>query len=169
MSAWASIMGLALKLLVVFLWYFCEFISCQKISDILSSQPQLSSLSKQFESFPNLAQEFDTADNFTFLAPNNNAISAWLTAIHSQDYIEATLEYHLLNGTYPTASLSNTPQFIPTRLNNNSYSNITGGQRVEALNDGRARFVSGLNTTSNIVTAVSVPSSGQPGIHLFGS
>lgn len=147
-------MGLALKLLSAILWFFGEFVSCQRISEILSSQPQLSSLATQLESFPSLAQQFDAADNFTFLAPSNYAIAAWLTSIHSQDDIKATLEYHLLNGTFPTASLTNTPQFIPTSLTNISYSNVTGGQRVEALNDGNARFVSGLNTSSKIINSV---------------
>jgi hypothetical protein len=141
-------MVLALKILAAILWSFGEFVSCQRISEILSSQPQLSSLATQLSSFPGLAQQFDTADNFTFLAPSNNAISAWLTSIRSPDDIRATLEYHLLNGTFATASLTNTPQFIPTSLTNISYSNITGGQRVEALNDGHARFVSALNTSS---------------------
>lgn len=148
-------MALALELLTAFLWSYGELVSCQRISEILSSQPQLSSLATQLESFPSLAQKFDAADNFTFLAPSNNAISAWLMSIHSQDYIRATLEYHLLNGTFPTASLTNKPQFIPTSLTNISYSNVTGGQKVEALSDGHSRFVSALNTTSNVIIAVS--------------
>jgi hypothetical protein len=148
-------MVLTIRLLSAILWGFGEVVSCQRISEVLSSQPQLSSLATQLEAFPSLAQQFDNAENFTFLAPSNNAITAWLTAIRSQDYIRATLEYHFLNGTYPIASLSNTPQFIPTSLTNVSYANVTGGQRVEALNDGHARFISGLNTSSKIINSVS--------------
>jgi hypothetical protein len=48
---------------------------------------------------PLLVQQFNSADNFTFLAPINDAISSWLATNHSADYIQAALQYHLLKGT----------------------------------------------------------------------
>lgn len=134
---------------------FPAVVVSQRIPDILSSNPQLSSLASYVASFPRLAQQFKTADNFTFLAPTNEAFATWLRGNHSSDYIEATLTYHLLNGSHPSASLSSTPLFIPTALTNTTYCNVTGGQRVKALNDGRVVFGSALDTNSTVLAAVS--------------
>lgn len=129
--------------------------SSQTIPQILSLHSQLSSLSSYVNSFPSFAQQLKTADNFTFLAPTNDAFSTWLAGNRSRDYIEATLTYHLLNGTYPSVELTATPLFIPSALTNKSYCNVTGGQRVKAFNDGNAVFGSALETNSTVVTAVS--------------
>jgi hypothetical protein len=126
------------------------------IPDILSSYSQLSRLSTLVESLPLLVQQFNSADNFTFLAPTNDAISSWLTTNRSMDYIQAALQYHLLNGTYPSASISSTPIFIPTALTNPSYCNVTGGQRVKASNNGHLAFSSALNTTSSTQGLITV-------------
>lgn len=147
---------MGLTFLTVFLFSCTAFVSCQIIPEILSAYPQLSSLATQLESLPSLSQQFAGANNFTFLAPTNDAFSKWLATNRSQDYIQATLEYHLLNGIYPAASLSSTPQFISTSLTNASYANVTGGQRVEVFNNGDVIFESALNTTSNVVISVSI-------------
>jgi hypothetical protein len=139
-------------------WSLLSLSASQNIPQILSSHSQLSSLSSYVASFPRLAQEFKAADNFTFLAPTNDAISTWLAGNHSRDYIEATLTYHLLNGSYPSAYLSAVPLFIPSALTNTSYCNVTGGQRVKAFNDGNAVFGSALDTNSTVLTAVSASS-----------
>lgn len=148
---------------MLILWFLLSsLVFSQTISEILSADPQLSSLASYVASFPSLAQQFRTSDNFTFLAPTNDAFSTWVVGNHSSDYVEATLKYHLLNGTYPSASLSSTPLFIPTALTNTSYCNVTGGQRVKALNDGNVVFGSALNTNSTVVKAVSIPPKSQP-------
>jgi hypothetical protein len=38
------------------------------------------------------------------------------------DDIQATLQYHLLNGAFPSVSIPSTPIFVPTALTNQSYS-----------------------------------------------
>lgn len=125
------------------------------ILDVLAGQSELSRLSALVKSLPVLVQQFNSADNFTFLAPNNDAISSWLATNRSTDYLQAALQYHLLNGTYASASIPSTPVFVPTALTNASYCNITGGQRVKASNNGHLAFGSALNTTSNAVLIVS--------------
>jgi hypothetical protein len=119
------------------------------ILDILESDSQLSHLSNLVESLPLLVQQFNSVDNFTFLVPTNEVISSWLATNRSMDYIQAALQYLLLNGTHPSASISSTPIFIPTAQTNASYCNVTGGQRVKASNNGHLEFGSALNTTSS--------------------
>jgi hypothetical protein len=126
------------------------------ILDIISTNPQLSDLSRLVNSHPFLVQQFKSADNFTFLAPTNDAISSWLATNPPSDDIQATLQYHLLNGTFPIVSIPSTPIFIPTALTNQSYCNVTGGQRVMVSNDGHLLFGSALQTTSNAVSTVGI-------------
>jgi transforming growth factor-beta-induced protein len=76
--------------------------------------------------------------------------------------IRALLEYHILNGTHPSASFGLQPLFAPTLLNNPNYTNVTGGQVVElaALNNVPT-IVSGVKAASHIVEAVSIVPSDQ--------
>lgn len=131
------------------------------ILNALSSSPQLSDLSHLVNSLPFVVQQFNSADNFTFLAPTNDAVSSWLATNRSSDDIQATLQYHLLNGTFPSVSIPSTPIFIPTALTNQSYCNVTGGQRVKAWNNGHLLFGSALQTTSNAITTVIITTSLQ--------
>ena len=129
--------------------------------NVLSTNPQLSALSILVHSLPLLVQQFKSADNFTFLAPTDNAISSWLATNRSVDDIQATLQYHLLNGTFPSVSIPSTPIFVPTALTNQSYCNVTGGQRLKAWNDGNIKFGSALQTTSNAISTVNITTSLQ--------
>jgi hypothetical protein len=102
------------------------------------------------------------ATNITVLAPSNEALAVFLnssagTATASiPSAVEALLTYHVLNGTYPATAFTNTSQFIPTFLINSSYTNVTGGQRVEAvLNGTNVEIFSGLLQKSTVTTAVS--------------
>ncbi|CAJ2510499.1 Uu.00g133080.m01.CDS01 [Anthostomella pinea] len=92
------------------------------LSDMLGSVGSLSSL------------------NVTLLAPNNDALASINGAGNSMlgdpSYVQALLSYHVLNGSYSNASFSNSSMFIPTMLTNSTFSNVTGGQRVEARMSG---------------------------------
>lgn len=147
---------MALRGLAVVGLTLTSFVSAQTIPEVLSGYPQLSKFAGYIDSFPSISQQFAQADNFTLLAPTNDAISTWTAGNHSDDDIKAALLYHLLNGTYPVAALTETPQFLRSSLTNVSYSMVTGGQRVEAVNNGHAVFRSALNATSNVVSAVSI-------------
>ena len=102
--------------------------------------------------------------NVTILAPSNKAFAAFLNSsmgaaikLNNTAAIQAVLLYHVLNGTYNSSAIKTTPSFIPTMLNNSTYSNVTGGQRVEAMTVGsNVTFVSGLLTHSNVIQAVSL-------------
>jgi uncharacterized surface protein with fasciclin (FAS1) repeats len=145
-----------LKVLLMFCFWASILVEAQTIPDVLSSHyQQLSNLSALIKSSAVFNQQLKTADNFTFLAPSNDAISRWLAKNRSVDYIQATLQYHLLKGTYPKASISSTPHIVASSLANASYCNVTGGQRVKISNNGNLVFESAIQTRSNVLTAVS--------------
>jgi uncharacterized surface protein with fasciclin (FAS1) repeats len=132
-------------------------------TDILALFPEVSDFYALVNSYPRFLAKLQATSNYTLLAPNNTALSQWRAgqifalenAINiTQDYTEATLSYHLLNGTYPTADFGIQPQLIPTGLSNESWNLVTGGQRVEALKNGTLTFTSGINTISRFLFGV---------------
>jgi hypothetical protein len=130
----------------------------QGLLSSLAQYSQLSDLVTQIHSFANLLQEFTNADNFTLVAPTNDALSAWLSTNRSKDLLEATLTYHFLQGIYASASLIDGPKIIPTALTNASFSNVTGGQRVKAFtnaSNGHVVLESGLEKISHVIMPVS--------------
>ncbi len=98
----------------------------------------------------------------TVLAPSNDALNALdgdtARLLTNSDYLQALLNYHVLNGTYYNTSFGDDSVFIPTALTNETYTNVTGGQVVEArLNDNNVTFFSALKQNASIVTPVSNP------------
>ena len=128
----------------------------------LMSNPDLSNLTTYVSLFPNLISQLSMASNITILAPSNAAFAAFMNssagmAIQAKDMtaIQSILSYHVLNGSYPASSFMSTPAFIPTMLSNPSYSNVTGGQVVEAITQGSAvEIYSGLLANSTVTTPV---------------
>ncbi len=129
----------------------------QTAQDILTSTPSLSTLSSLIDKSSQFSTLLAATNNFTFLAPNNDAFSKWLLGNYTQDFVDATLTYHLLAGNYATALFSNGSSFIPTALTNQSYANVTGGQRVEVVKNGDMVFQSGNKTASHLLYGVSYP------------
>jgi uncharacterized surface protein with fasciclin (FAS1) repeats len=136
--------------------------STQSLSDALGSQnASLSTLIGLLGSQPALVSTLGTLSNITILAPNNAALAKFLNssaaaAASMPDALTALLTYHVLNGAYPAAAFTSTPQFLPSLLTNTSYTNVTGGQRVEGYTNGtNVDIVSGRLATSMVVTAVS--------------
>ncbi|KAI9675426.1 MAG: hypothetical protein M1817_001330 [Caeruleum heppii] len=127
----------------------------------LSGTPELSNLTSYVQLFPELLTQLSAATNITILAPSNDAFTALLespmgAAITANDtgLIAAVLSYHVLNGTYPASAVMEDPAFIPTMLMDPMYSNVTGGQRVEAVKMGEnVMFYSGLLMNSTVTTA----------------
>lgn len=92
----------------------------------------------------------------TVLAPTNDAFNAlWPNGPNnsSKEQIDALLSYHVLQGVHSSVSLDNSPSFLPTLLQDEAYTNITGGQVVESVpGTGRAFFTSAVWAKSRIVT-----------------
>ena len=132
------------------------------LNQTLASTPDLSNLTSYLSLFPQVMTQLSSAQNITILAPSNEAFAAYMnssaaSAIQANDTmgIQALLTYHVLMGTYPAASIKSMPAFVPTMLNNPMYTNVTGGQRVEAINMmGNVSIYSGLLMNSTVVKAV---------------
>jgi hypothetical protein len=126
----------------------------------LESYSDLSTLFSLVNGSTKLYKLLNTAKNFTFFAPTNDAITQWISTQNpSADVIEATLFYHILNGSWPTVDFKDEPQFVATSLNNASYSNVTifpGGQRVELVNGpgGDPEVISNNKTATTISAKV---------------
>ncbi|KAI0470775.1 FAS1 domain-containing protein [Xylariaceae sp. FL0804] len=141
----------------------------QSLIGALGSQSsQLSNLNSIFSQNPdlinalgNLKNKTANAGKVTFLAPNNAALNAVNTSagaasmLSDPGYIKALLSYHVLDGSYYTGNsgnFSNTSMFIPTQLTNQTYTNVTGGQRVEARMEGdNVTFYSALKQNASVV------------------
>ena len=113
------------------------------------------------DSSPTISRLLSIENNFTFLAPVNTAINAWLAAPGTTslqtDRIQALISYHLLHGTFPVASFSQIPLFSNSNLNNLTFENITGSQAVEfAQGLAGLQILLGNTTTSTISRAVSI-------------
>jgi uncharacterized surface protein with fasciclin (FAS1) repeats len=129
----------------------------------LQSYSELSTLYSYVNSSTKLYNLLNTAKNFTFLAPTNNAIAEWIlqtqgNSTPSADVMEATLSYHILNGSWPTVEFRDAPQFVATSLTNASYSNVTifpGGQRVQLVDgSGVPEIISSNKTVTTISSKV---------------
>lgn len=123
--------------------------SAQSLTNALAGQPSLSNLTTYLGLFPSLVTQLEGLKNVTLLAPNNQAFEALLAnnpALASDTgLIEAVLTYHVLNGSY--ANFSTTPSFIHTALMNTTYSNVTGGQVVEAVGSSNgSTFYTGMSS-----------------------
>lgn len=94
------------------------------------------------------------------IAPNDDAFATFFATpstagnYSSPDALYALIQYHILNGTHASYSVTSTPTFIPTLLTNSSYTNVTTGQVVEAVtNQSAVTFRSAVHQISNIVNS----------------
>lgn len=132
----------------------------QSLISALQGFFELSTFNNYVNSSSNLTKLLSSANNVTLLAPSNAAFEAWLpnqAPDLPKDQIEALLTYHLVNGVFASIEFSNQPQFSRTFLSNVSYTNVTGGQRVELVSSsGRPEIVSYNQSVSSISTEVRV-------------
>ncbi|KAI0100438.1 FAS1 domain-containing protein [Hypoxylon sp. NC0597] len=127
------------------------------LTDALGSQNStLSSLNVLLGSDSQFADSLNNLQNVTILAPSNDALGALndtASLLSDSGYLQALLSYHVLNGTYHNTSFTNQSVFIPTTLTNSTYTNVTGGQVVEArLYDNNVTFFSALKQNASIIT-----------------
>ena len=130
------------------------------LTGLLANTSSLSNLTTYLGLFPDLVSQLSSAQNITILAPSNQAFATLLNSTagasiaNNTGLIQAIFQYHVLNGTYYASQISKTPAFVPTLLTNQTYTNVTGGQRVEAVAVGQnVTFFSGLLTNSTVTSA----------------
>ncbi|KAI0003569.1 FAS1 domain-containing protein [Xylariaceae sp. FL0662B] len=132
----------------------------QTLTDALGSQNgKLSSFSTLLQQIPELVETLNEMQNITILAPDNDALKALdgttdASKLAGPGYLQALLTYHVLNGSYLASSFGDDSIFIPTMLTNQTYANVTGGQRVEAqIVDSNLTFFSGDKQNVSLVTS----------------
>lgn len=134
----------------------------QSLNATLAGNDQLSNLTSLLSLNPALINALSQARDITILAPSNDALTEFVETdagrIISGDpgLLSALLQYHVLNGTFQASQVTNQSAFIHTLLTNETYTNVTGGQVVEAVQVGNETvFYSGLLQNSTVTTAVS--------------
>ncbi|KAJ4358025.1 uncharacterized protein N0V89_002604 [Didymosphaeria variabile] len=138
------------------------------LTDLIASQPDLSTIGAALGSVPDLAETLAGLSNITILAPTNSAFEALLAqedtpesvAVNSSDMqaIAAILAYHVLNGTYVSSDFSETPAFVSSlflpSFDGSIRTNVTDGQNVGLLLDGEnATILSGELKSANVIEA----------------
>jgi len=133
------------------------------LTEALASQNEtLSTLISLISNNTAISNSIGQLSNITILAPSNEALNTLISGADAAtaamlampDFIQAVLSYHIVNGTYYASAFSETPAFVPTILMNETYTNVTGGQRVEGvLDDGKVVIRSGLGMESTVTSA----------------
>merc|ERR1711881_270371 len=129
------------------------------LTALLSSTDSLSSLNDLVGNYPDFAAALASREDVTILAPSNDALETLMNSdaasmLDNDQFVQALLNYHVINGTVYSSNITQTPIFAPTYLNSSMYSNVTGGQVVAAqMEDGEAQFVSGLKQVSTVSEA----------------
>ena len=137
----------------------------QELASLLASRPELSNLSSFLGLYPTILQSSTNLTNFTLLAPNNNAWTKLLNssfgtqfAANDTTFVQALFAYHTINGTNNLSEVQKNITYINTNLNyylTPTYSQYFGNPVLGSLSaEGQLAFYSGLNTQSNLVTAV---------------
>merc|ERR1712115_491670 len=126
------------------------------LTALLSSTDSLSSLNDLVGNYADFAAALASREDATILAPSNDALETLMNSdaasmLDNDQFVQALLNYHVINGTVYASNITQTPIFAPTYLNSSMYSNVTGGQVVEARReDGEVQFVSGLKQVSTV-------------------
>ena len=141
-----------------------EQTSTKSFALTVSSNRNLTSISTLLSNYSDIFGALSWSEGFTFLAPSNDAFDkipytdlSTVFANNDSDSIHAILQYHVLEGTRRAEELTSQFEFVPTWLQNSTYSNVTGGQRIGMVQQSQDVFIltSGLGTRSTITTPVS--------------
>ena len=136
--------------------------SAQSLQSVLGNTTNLSNLTTYVGLFPQILSTLQSAQNITILAPSNAAFAKFMNSSagaalsgNNSAAIQALLMYHVLNGTHNASSITGNATFLPTMLSDMAYANVTGGQRVEAITEGKnVTFFSGLLQNATVSQAV---------------
>ncbi|KAK6836668.1 hypothetical protein PG987_007163 [Apiospora arundinis] len=138
-------------------------VTAQSLTDALNSQnASLSVLNGLLQANPNILTALNNAQNVTLLAPNNDALNGVINGsvntyggkVTDSSWVANLLNYHVLQGAFPSSAFTDKPMFPHTLLNNQSYTNVTGGQVVQVQKqDNKVVAYSGLKYYSTVKTA----------------
>jgi uncharacterized surface protein with fasciclin (FAS1) repeats len=131
------------------------------LTTVLAGNENLSALVTLLQASPDIANALGGAQNITLLAPSNDAIGALnssgvLSSGGQEGLIQALLNYHVLVGVFNSSSITETPAFPATLLNDTAYANVTGGQVLEVrVEDDEVVAISGFKNNVTVTEAVS--------------
>jgi uncharacterized surface protein with fasciclin (FAS1) repeats len=131
------------------------------LTTVLAGNENLSGLVTLLQSSPDIVSALSGAQNITLLAPSNDALGALnssgiLSSGSQEGLIQALLNYHVLVGVFNSSSITETPAFPATLLNNTAFANVTGGQVVEVrVEDDEVAAITGFKNNVTVTEAVS--------------
>jgi len=129
------------------------------LTTALAGNQNLTGLVSLLQSNPDLATALGGASNITLLAPSNDALGALnssgiLSSGGQEGLIQALLNYHVLVGVFNSSSITETPAFPATLLNDTVFANVTGGQVVEVrVEDDEVVAISGFKNNVTVTEA----------------
>lgn len=140
-------------------------VSGQSLEDVLTAQSAtLSTLNAWLTSQQVAFEILSNVQGVTLLAPSNNALNQlYSSPLYGQlasdpNLLVAFLSYHVLDGIYFMSDIGATQlASLPTFMNMNSYSNVSGGQVIEAVTqNNQVTFVTGNGAQANVEPYVSL-------------
>ena len=159
----------ALRLSMLCCLLLAAWAQAESLTDTLKANKNLSQFATLLmEQYRPLYANLSYSRDVTLLLPNDGAFekipySTLGTAFmnNESDIVRSVLEYHVLSGRHPASSFNSSFQFGTTWLSNNSYTNVTGGQKVGVVEQaGDVTVVtSGVGSRSTIMEKVSCRSS----------
>lgn len=135
----------------------------QDLGGLLQSQSNLTDFTALLNQYPDVLKNLSSLHDITLFAPSNDAMaklnySVLAPAFSSGnvDFIRQLLYYHVATGLHPTSSLTSSFQFLPTLMNNMTYTNVTGGQVIAVVEQAGnvSVAVTGLGSRSTLTIKV---------------
>ena len=142
---------------------FLSVLAQQDLSGLLASQSSLTNLTSLLNSYPGVYKNLSSLQGVTIFAPSDLAFSKIESSVlgpafssNYTDFITQLLLYHVASGVHPATSLTGSFQFLPSLLNNQTYTNVTGGQVIAVVEQAgnTSVAVSGLGSRSTLTTTV---------------
>ncbi|MCJ1257979.1 hypothetical protein MMC24_005807 [Lignoscripta atroalba] len=131
------------------------------LTELLNSNKNLSQFSTLLQSYGDIYANLSFQQDVTIYAPSNEAFEKIPYQVlgpafetNNTDIIRALLQYHVVPGLHPSTSFNGSFSFLPTWLNNETYSNVTGGQVVAGVQQAGNVWVvvTGLGSRSTVTT-----------------
>ena len=136
----------------------------QNLTQLLNSQTNLTNFTNFLITYgADIYANLSTQQNITVFAPSDLAFSKIESQVlgpafttNNTDLLRALIQYHVVPGTYPSSTFNGSFQFPPTLLNNQTYTNVTGGQVVALVQQAGniSVAVTGLGSRSTLTTTV---------------
>ena len=134
--------------------------STPSLEDVLADTENLTSLNEllttEFSDLVvNISSQQQPQQYVTLLAPSDSAFdrlrSSSIFADNSTEAVEAFLNYHIIPGDHQSSTVNQSFGFFPTRLDDTTYTNVSGGQRIGFVKQGDDELiiVSGGGTRSS--------------------